>query len=648
MAGRDLSAELFSESSPKGGRDLSADLFAPKTDNTGTAGNVLAGAVKGASDIGNTLLSAGQQMMDPTLWAMKKLGIKLPEDNTLNHEQRKKAIQEVMAQYSDPESLAFKGGALGAQVAGTAGAGGALANVARSIPGLSSAAPGLASAIESGGFSVKGAPAASTAIQAAKNIATRLGGGAITGAASAGLVDPSSAGEGAAIGAAMPIVGKVAGELGRFGKAAVLDPLFNQNQIIGGTLARTIGHNNLPSVLSGLATSAATPGVRFSAGQSTGNAGLNALEDTFRSINPSGVLNAQDQANRGVLSGTLRDIAKDDMARSAAEKARRDAAGVLYGDALDQSNMQEVTPWIKGQVTQLLKRPSINDASRQAQRFAMERGEKPAKEGSLAALHDVKTALDDMISKAKIDGQGGQVKALSDTQAQLLNVMEKLSPTYQDARTTYAQMSRPINQMDVGTLLANKLIPSTAGDVPASLNAASLARALQNPESIALKATGNRMSDLSRVMEPDQMTAINGVNRDASRIAEAAKLGAGYGSPTARRQSIQGFVGDNMSNEYPMLKAIIGGLGNVPGIKYAVQGADLMGGLLGKPINSHMATKLEESLAADPAQVKAMIIAAQDAAAKKTSKAGLLNDTPVKKLIRAGLLAIPGTLAARQ
>lgn len=76
----------------------------------------------------------------------------------------------------------------------------------------------LGHAIGSGGVAT-GAPAATTALAKVGDMATRVFGGGIAGGVSAGLVDPQSATEGAAIGAALPpamkAAGTVAGGAGR-------------------------------------------------------------------------------------------------------------------------------------------------------------------------------------------------------------------------------------------------------------------------------------------------------------------------------------------------------------------------------------------------------------------------------------------------
>jgi predicted butyrate kinase (DUF1464 family) len=107
---------------------------------------------------------------------------------------RRKGIEEGLKSLgADQSSLAYQGGKIASEIAGTAGAGGAIAKGLK----VASYAPALATALESGGM-------------ASTKMIPRLAGGAISGGAQAGLVDPNSAEMGAAVGAGIPMLGKVA------------------------------------------------------------------------------------------------------------------------------------------------------------------------------------------------------------------------------------------------------------------------------------------------------------------------------------------------------------------------------------------------------------------------------------------------------
>lgn len=148
-------------------------------------GNLAAGAVRGAGSIGATLLT-------PLDAAARAVGI---ENSFIGRTDRRQAMDEGLRSLgAEPDSLLYQTGKLGAEVAGTAGAGGALAKGAEAVR----AAPVLVNALRSSGMSA----GASTPL---RDMAARVAGGAAAGGAAAGLVNPEDAGMGAAIGGALPL-----------------------------------------------------------------------------------------------------------------------------------------------------------------------------------------------------------------------------------------------------------------------------------------------------------------------------------------------------------------------------------------------------------------------------------------------------------
>lgn len=182
------------------------------------------GALRGSASIGDTITNAASKSVvpnDPKVnWLIN------PDTQQPAVQARNTERQAGLAAYDAeaPDGLAYGAGKLTAEIAGTAGVGGALAAplraVAPALPAVGGAVGKLANAIGSGGMTVGGAPAATVA-QGAGNLALRAGGGAVTGAASAGLVNPEDAKMGAMIGGAAPIVTKAAGLTGKVaGKVA--------------------------------------------------------------------------------------------------------------------------------------------------------------------------------------------------------------------------------------------------------------------------------------------------------------------------------------------------------------------------------------------------------------------------------------------
>lgn len=170
------------------------------------AGNLAAGLVRGAGSIGATLLAPVDIARD----ALDGKGLSLQS----NRQRRADMDAALGTMGAETDSLLYKGGKLAGEIAGTAGAGGAVANtVTRVAPRLAAAAPNVINSIRSAGMTA--GPGS-----VPQQIATRALGGAISGGASAGLVNPEDVGTGALIGAAAPgaiqLAGKAGGAIGRF------------------------------------------------------------------------------------------------------------------------------------------------------------------------------------------------------------------------------------------------------------------------------------------------------------------------------------------------------------------------------------------------------------------------------------------------
>lgn len=544
--------------------------------------NLTAGGVKGAGDIGATLI------------------------NPLDSEARKQRKENIQAGLeslgAQPESPLYTAGKIVTQIAGTAGVGGALAK-----PVLATGAPALAkigTALGSGGLRLGGAPAETLAAQLG-NAATRIGAGAAVGAGSAGLIEPEDMKTGAIIGGAIPGVAKLGAGIGSALKAGIYDPLVNRGNLIAAALLRAVGPDKADDVIRALSTTAQTPGVRLSAGQASQNETLAAIEDALKATNAGGALSTQASANRQALADALRNIGQDETALQAAKVARASTTGPMYQQAISQT--VQPTKEILDKSAELFARPSIKQAMNDAVTLAQEQGVKLDNATSMAGLHYTKLALDKQIGAAKMAGDNNMVSALQGTKEKLLNLLDEVSPGYREASQKFAEMSRPINQMQIGQKAANLLIPATSGDIPATLNAATLAKALRNPDILAQQATGFKGATMAGIMTPEQLATIQGASSDAARIAEAAKLGQGAGSATARRLATTDFIGQNFAERAPFISKVFNAIGLVPGVNIATKGAGAMGSMVGKGINQKAAAELEDMMANNPQQVAAII-----------------------------------------
>jgi hypothetical protein len=152
--------------------------------------DVYGGAVRGAGSIGATLIR--------------------PFESGEENAQRRQAMDDFMREVvgANPESLGYQGGKIAGETAGAGGIGGGMANALTRV-GVSKVAPAFVNALRTGGFG-------------AGNFAPKVAAGAVTGGATAGLINPEDASLGAAIGAALPAVGKMVAPVARYlsGKTA--------------------------------------------------------------------------------------------------------------------------------------------------------------------------------------------------------------------------------------------------------------------------------------------------------------------------------------------------------------------------------------------------------------------------------------------
>ena len=161
--------------------------------------NAGAGALRGAGSIGATLLAPVDIASD----AIDGKGISLDA----NRKRRAEMDAALRTMGADTDSVAYGVGKLGGEIAGTAGAGGVVANVLGKVPGVAAAAPNLLQAIRTSGMSAGSATGPA-------NMLLRTVGGGIAGGATAGMVNPDDAAMGAGVGAALPGALKTAGTVG--------------------------------------------------------------------------------------------------------------------------------------------------------------------------------------------------------------------------------------------------------------------------------------------------------------------------------------------------------------------------------------------------------------------------------------------------
>lgn len=484
------------------------------------------------------------------------------------------------------------------------------AGVAGNVLGQIGTATLPGAAIAKGAQGIPMLARAGSALYAPQTVLEAAAGGALQGA-----VQPVPTGEsrtlnaaiGAAGGAALP----TAVQAGSIIKGAV-SPFFQggREQIAGRALQRFATD---PNAIAGAAGQALVKGSTPTLAEATGDIGLAQLQRSLRN-NPdaNAAITNRLMGNQQARLDALQGIAGDPGQREFFDAARQSAASQLYQKAFDET--PAMTPWIKGQLTALQKRPSFQTALPMAQDRALEEGLKLDPSNVTQVVHYTKMALDDMIGAAKTSGRPGQAAAIQGTRDKLVSLIESkdFSPSYREARDTYAQMSKPINQMDVGQELYNRLQPALADfGATGRLTPQKYAEALRNGDMTARKATGFSGAKLDNILSPEQMATVTNVARDMGRSTNAQELGMAKGSPTA-----QNLAGQDI------LRNILGPLGLPKGLADTAIADTLM-----RPVS--WAYKAPETrilgllgdASIDPAEAKRLV-----ELARKRSKLGLTAD----------------------
>ena len=120
--------------------------------------------------------------------------------------------------------------------------------------------------------------------------------------------------------------------------------------------------------------------------------------------------------------------------------------------------------------------------------------------------------------------------------------MRMASPEYGQAEKLFAQMSAPVNQMDVGRALKDKLAPAARDYGVDRLTPDQFFKALKNGRQTVKEATGLRSKDLKDVLTSDQLRTAYNVARDLGRRAQFEQNVKAVGSPTAQNFASQNLV----------------------------------------------------------------------------------------------------------
>jgi hypothetical protein len=446
------------------------------------------------------------------------------------------------------------------------GAGAGLARLAPAGSKLAAAGQGLANVVTKAPLSLKGA-----AQQGA------LGG-------SLGAIQPVSSDESRTFNSALGAVGGAILPLAGAGFKAVrraMEPVTSPQIAAARKLVEDAGGEQAlaDAIQKAQAAGMSMSGSPYTLGQAGKSAGLSATERARAAVNPENfqpIYQGQTEARIGALRG----IAQDDTALLAAKESRDEAAKAVYDPAfasdLQRQSAEQATAnatrstqtgGIGGvgdapvnldpRLSALRGNPVIDAAKRDAQTLAKTFGKDigdPMQ--SLEGLHYIKLAIDSQLNKPVANTSLGSYSdaALKSTKARLMDAIvgtenaPGISPMYGSAVKQYAEMSKPINQMQVGRSLMDTLVgEATKYGANPKQQAEAYFRALKNAPALIKKETGMSMP-LERIMTPEQMATLRKIGEDLARKVDAENLGRGVGSDTAQKLA-RGNIASNMMAE---------------------------------------------------------------------------------------------------
>lgn len=390
---------------------------------------------------------------------------------------------------------------------------------------------------------------------------------------------------------------------------------------------------------------------------------------------------SREMANNAARLGVLQDLAGDAGKRSAVEAARKGATADLYSQATQAAYT------VDDELASLLNTPAVRQAMARAEtlaannrrpfslyapvdrpqyvpptpypvtlkgiqaeerrRLAMESApgafagvggikDDPVRKLTGQGLQDLKMAMDEMLSDPASGFTGKAGATVKNLRGQILDWMERANPEFKTARTTYAAMSKPLNQMDIGDRLL-KTATSATTDLQGNprVMANSLARQLRDEGSLVKQSGLRGVQSLEDILEPQQLSAIRSVLDEMNTRAALQEAGKVSGSPTA-----QYLAGQNA------LRRIIGptGMPNswAEGLMSGAVGDAVSSGLGGVYKVTGAAPRLQTRIAEamlEPQQAARLMDAAVPAAAPKSTIARRLLETAAKRAPSSIMLA---------
>ena len=414
--------------------------------------------------------------------------------------------------------------------------------------------------IESLGLMFSPAFLAAFKIPAATTFLGKVAQGAATGAA-AGATAPITDGTedfaekkagqvktGAAFGAGVSAVAIPASKVARMVYHGLIEPWAAPAAIKGRAFLEAAGDKADDIIALLRSPEELVPGSKPTAGQAAvpaGRAEFSALQRSAEGVRPSDYVARADEQNAARIA-QVRTVGKDKAALAAAEGARAGKTSALYQEAYETAVRADP------ELATLFQNPYIKDAVPDALRLAKAAKISP-KENLTRFLHYVKIGLDKQLTRTGDTALSAtEQRAVQAAKKELTDWLGRKNPAYDAARATFAEESAPINQMEIGQYLEKKLVPALSDE--AKQSAVAYSNALRDAPQTIKKATGGpRFDELTQILAPDQMSAVQSVQDDLARLARGEMLAqkgakAGPNAVDLATQNLQDAFGGKVPN----------------------------------------------------------------------------------------------------
>jgi len=369
------------------------------------ARNELLGLIRGAADIGTTLVEVGR-----TTPAGGPAPITtLPERSRERQRQITAGMEEMGAQVNAP---GFTGGRLAGQIAGTAGVGPVVGGGLRAA-GLTR----LGEAVAAGGFGPTGAGG----VTGARGIGLRATGGGIGGGTAAALTDmtPEGAATGGAIGAVLPVAARPVGSVLGGLYQGFVRPFAQTKELSEDILAETLGKHleGTPLAISRGAAAPSTPGFErtlpemIEAGGGRATTTLAELANRLQSSSPTLNQQISDQIERrvGALQSQLarvRDQIQTQgsvLAPASIEDLRRVQTQIQNEIAKEQSALDFVRAAKFQELPVSMQAPgqTLSDVAKELQNELRKTVIRPGYQRALDSAGNTKTDIENVVAEAE-------------------------------------------------------------------------------------------------------------------------------------------------------------------------------------------------------------------------------------------------------